>query len=578
MARWSRGLVGLLIAGALGCGKAGDSADTAAVGSEISAAFELQPAIGGLGTELDVRIHASDSVFEFGASELDLGEGITVESVVVLDGYEALAHVVVGETATVGLRGAAITIEGRSSVVPEAFEVVSESFTVDPDNAKLGEMVEVALVGKNTSWEEGYTWASFGDDADVVDFAVLSDTLATATVAIPPDSTPGPQDVSVEEGSQVITLYDGFNIDRAAVTAFFEPGSAYQGDTVEFTITGLGSIFDESTRVEFWDDGGLNSDISVLELSVLDSENLFGRLKLSNAAKIGMRDVYVGTGEEAVLIPDAIEVLDAPPDLSDVQVGIGYDISRSIDPASGEIFELVEGYAYFIIPLDPPCGSSPPSGDGPQPYDVNGVFVSPPASGDEQADCPEPETVSAGDYVWFESDENIVTLHKDVVESTGQIIYLGEDLTVDDYRFGQFYDLHTQGDPKGIPEVLLEGVQPTVPADFELVEPDFVDLVHPRTESFTYYWTPAMTYPTAIFGTGIYGTLTTGDSGFAGCVPWDDGVHSYTPAELLQLEAGPVSFSAYSYIEGPEFGLPFSTFQANQSDSVVSVSAAFDLE
>jgi hypothetical protein len=563
----------------IGCGDKGVETGTEATDdAPISAAFELSPSVGGLGTELDVRIHADSAAFEFGESALDLGPGITVGAVVVLDGYDALAHVTIAEDAELGLRDAVVTIRGNVTTIGGAFEVISESFTVDPDNAKLGEMVEVALVGKNTQWEDGYTWASFGDDANVVDFAVLSNTLAVATVAIPPDGSPGPQDVSVEDGPHVITLYDGFNIDRAAVTAFFDPPEAYQGATVAFTVTGLGTNFAASTALEFWDDGGKNSDISVLELTVLDGENLFGRLQLSNAAKIGYRDVYVSSGDESVLLPEAFSVLDAPPDLSNVAVGIGFDIYRGIDPGNGAVSELVDGFAYFIIPLDPPCGSGSPPGDGPQPYDVNGVFVSPEDSGSNNEDCPAPETVSAGDYVWFESDVNTVTLHKDVIESTGQIIYLGQGLTVNDYRFGHTYDLHTQGDPDGIPEVTLEGVQPTVPADFAMVEPDFVDTVVPRTESFTYYWTPAMTYPTAIFVTSISGTLTTGDSGFAGCVPWDDGVHTYTPAELLMMEPGPVSFSAYSYIEGPEFGLPFSTIQNNQSDSIVAVSASLTLQ
>ena len=47
---------------------------------------------------------------------------------------------------------------------------------------------------------------------------------------------------------------------------------------------------------------------------------------------------------------------------------------------------------------------------GPQPYDNNGVFPDPEGSGGSADDCPFPTTLSAGDFVWFESDANIVTL------------------------------------------------------------------------------------------------------------------------------------------------------------------------
>ena len=45
-----------------------------------------------------------------------------------------------------------------------------------------------------------------------------------------------------------------------------------------------------------------------------------------------------------------------------------------------------------------------------RPYDNNGVFPDPDGGGgggDE--DCPFPTTLSAGGYVWFESNANIVT-------------------------------------------------------------------------------------------------------------------------------------------------------------------------
>jgi len=542
------------------------------------AQFDLAPNVGGQGTTMDVKLHADRSAFRFGDTALDLGAGITIDAITVQDGYNAVAQITIDPDAALGDRDAALTIEGDETDLTNAFSVVAESFVIDPASAKMGQTVQVAIVGTSTDWQEGYTWPGFGDDVDILDFSVLSPTLAQARVAVHPDARPGPRDVAMEDGPHVTTLYDGFTVDRAVITAEFDPPQGYQGDTLEFTIHGLDTDFVDSTDVQFWDDSGWNQDIEITELDVLDATTIYGKVHLSNAARIGMRDILISYNDESVLIPDGFEVLDAPPDLSDIYVGLGFDVDRVISNDDGHIDESVSAYAYFLVPLDPPCGSPPPPAQGPMPYDQNGVFPVPPQPDPE--DCPNPETVSAGDYVWFESPENVVTMDKQVIQSTGQIIYEGQDLTLDDYHFDQLYDLHTQGDPDGIPEVIVPKVQPTVPADYYLLAPQFIhDFTWNRADDFNYAWTPAQTYPDAFFITQISGTLAIdGTAGFAGSIPWDDGSHTYTAAELSQLNAGPVGFSADSHIDGPYFGLPFSTIQTCQSDSDLSTSAQMTLE
>lgn len=540
--------------------------------------FEVTPNVAGVGTRLDVALHANTSAFEFGETGLNLGDGITIEQVTVSDGYNAVATVVIDPDADLGLRDATISIKGDDTVLPAAFEVISESFRIEPSAALMGETVEVAIVGTATDWRPDYTWPGFGEDVEVLDFSVLSSTLASARLAIHPNARPGPRDVAMNEGTHVVTLYDGFTVDRQVITAFFDPPSGYQGDSLPFTITGLDTDFIDATSIQFWDDGGTNADIQITDLTVIDRENMTGHMRLSNAARIGSRDVLISYEDESILVPDAFEVLDAPPNLNNVYVGLGFDVDRSIDNSSGDIVDDVSAIAYFIIPLDPPCYGNSSSGEGPQPYDQNGVWPVPPEP--EPVDCPNAETVSAGDFVWFEGPENVVTLNKDMIEATGQIIYTGDNLTLADYHFNTMYDLHTQGDPDGIPEVTLIDVQPTVPADYYFTSPSFWgDMTVSRTEDFPYSWTPAQTYPDAQFGTQISGTLTgTEDGGFAGSLPWDDGEHQYTAEELQQLNPGPVSFSAYSYIEGPYFGLPFSSIQTCQSDSTLSTAAYMILE
>jgi hypothetical protein len=120
-----------------------------------------------------------------------------------------------------------------------------------------------------------------------------------------------------------------------------------------------------------------------------------------------------------------------------------------------------------------------------------------------------------------------------------------------------------------------------VPADFEMLTPGWWgDFTQSRAADLTYTWTPAQTYPDAFFVTQISGTLVeTGEGGFIGSLPWDDGEHTYTAAELSQMESGPVSFAAISMIpEGPAFGFPFSTIQSNKSSTYVYVGGSLVLE
>jgi hypothetical protein len=339
---------------------------------------------------------------------------------------------------------------------------------------------------------------------------------------------------------------------------------------------------------------------------VIDAENLWGRMTVSNAAELDWRDVLVTTDDEGVFIEDAFQVTEGDLDLEDVGISLAFYVVRGIDNNTGAISERVVGQAIFYIPLDPACPNSPEAyactdgedndGDnftdcydtdcsndpscasGPQPYDANGVFQTYTTGG--TSDCPNPITLGAGDYVWFESDCNVVQLEKFIDGASG-MIYYSADLTIDDYCFDQLYDLHTQGEDGGIGEYVLEGVQPTVPADFEMLDPMWWgNFTHDRAQDLTYTWTPAQTYPDAYFLTQISGMLEeTGESGYVGSFPWDDGEHSYTAEELSQLQAGSATFVAVSFIpEGPEFGFPFSTIQNNTSSTAVQVQGYLVLE
>jgi hypothetical protein len=594
--------------------------DTAGTDGEAASSYTLTPPEGGLGQSLRVLIQADRSAFTYGATEVDFGEGVAVNAVTVDDGWTAVADITIEPDAEEGERLVSLVSDGRTLTEDLPFRVRSDSFTISPDNGKMGETLEVQLVGNNTQWEAGRTWLDLGDDVEVTSLTVLSETIIEATVAISADADPGWRDIWTEDGSHVVTLYDGFLVDRVALAAEWDPGSVVQGQTVEFSVFGRDTNFiDGQTEIRFFDGSYEMDDIVVDSVTVLDAENLWGRATVSNAAEIGYRDVLVTTGEEGVTIPDAFMVEAGAVSLDEVAVSLVFNVVRGVDNSTGNVNQSVNASCIFYIPLDPACPQSAEAAacsdgvdndydgytdcydtdcerdlacaaSGPQPYDSTVVTESLITGGDPH-DCPVPTTVSAGDYVWLESEANVVTLTQNIDSSTGMIYYAPETpLTMDDYVTGQWYDLHLQGDPDGLPEEIIERVQPTVPADWELLTPAlWNNYTHDRDEYFYFTWTPAQTYPDAIFAASIGGVIeATGNPGSVANIPWDDGAHYFEPyltdsagvqyPYLQALGATDVTFSAYSYIEGVKFGLKDSIYQTNETESYIYLSASMILE
>ncbi len=590
----------LLSLGLAGCAddtEAGDEETTQAGPASLSA----YPPVGGQGTTLELDLSASRSFFAFDGTTVDLGDGITIDAVTVSDGWGATARLTIDPSAALGSRDIVVSSGDRTKTLTDAFEVISESFTVTPSSARIGETADVDLLGVNTTWMQGSTWPSFGAGVEVDTFTVLSETLATATVSVDPDALPGWRNVVVDAGGgNVVTAYDGLLVDRVSLAATFDPEVAEQGDTVEFTIRARGTSFreDRLPQISFVDRFGANPDIVVDNLVWLDAENVYGQMTLSNAAALGMREVRLDNGDEGIVIPDAFEVIGGDWSIDEVAVDLSFTVVRSKDNTTGEVSESVRASCTFFIPLDPPC-PGPPSGSGTPPPSVGketeldgngfgGAEASEGGAGEDNAeDCPFPKTLSAGDYVWLESDSNVVTLEKVEDASSGMLTYQGQGLTMADYVPNEAYDLHTQGAPEGegIGEYVLDDVVLTVPRDWQWLTPDlWGNYTHDRAEDFVFTWTPTGSYPDALFVVDIFternpGPLSMeGWFGYLQAFPFDDGVHAFTAAEMSFLAPGQVPVNAYTFKLGPEFGLPGSIYQTNQAVSYIYLAQTLFLE
>lgn len=583
------------------CSSASDTAEEGATQSG-PATVTVSPPVGGLGTTMELDLSASRSFFAFDGTTVDLGDGITVDSVTVSDGWGATALVTIDPGAELGDRDVVLSTGGRTKTLSDAFEVIAESFTVTPSTARIGETAQVDLVGVNTAWEQGTTWPSFGDGVTVDEFTVLSETLASATISVDPTTLPGWRNVVVDAGGgSVVTAYDGLLVDRVALAATFDPKEAEQGDTVEFTIQARGTSFreDRLPQITFVDRFGENPDIVVDSMVWLDAENVYGQMTLSNAAALGSREVRLNNGDEGIVIPEAFEVIGGDWSIDEVAIDLSFTVQRVKDNTTGEVSESVRASCMFYIPLDPPC-PGPPSGGGPPPpsvskdteLDSNGYGGAESAGGggggeDDAEDCPFPTTIPAGDVVWLESESNVVTLEKVEDASTGMTYYQGQGLTIADYVPGEVYDLHTQGEPEGegIGEYLLDDVLYTVPRDWEWLTPDlWGNYVHNRAEPFTFKWTPTGSYPDGLFVVDIFTERNPGPLaqenwfGYLQAFPFDDGTHQFSAAEMSFLAPGQVPVNAYTFRQGPEFGLPGSIYQTNQAVSYILLAQTMFLE
>ena len=89
---------------------------------------------------LEVDLDADVSTFDFNATSVDFGEGIVVNSVTVDDGWNARASISIESSASLGLRDVQISTGSASYSLPQSFEVIAESFIIDPNVGKMGEV------------------------------------------------------------------------------------------------------------------------------------------------------------------------------------------------------------------------------------------------------------------------------------------------------------------------------------------------------------------------------------------------------------------------------------------------------
>lgn len=589
----------LAVSGAVltGCGETPTGPATVVTADPL---VRVSPTVGGLGMTIDVELRGVNTSWTDGDVTLDLGPFFSVATPVVDGPNFATAAVTIDGSAPLGFHPITVTfpqrIDGQDPVV-KTFELDgADAFLVEPggitsvlpQRVRLGETLEVQIEGFGTNFQDGVTWADFGEGVYVNWVTAADSTHATASISIDQRADPGWHDIVVFNGPTGYTAMNGIFIERSAVAIQVDPAVGNQGEVIlGAAITGFNTHFDGSGNRDTIVD--LGTGICVNEfypdcqdtiepggvVEVLAPTVALGDLRISNGALAGFYDVRVYTVErddfdnngafdpgeftvlEEIVLHDGFEVREVPIDCNDNPgVSFSFSIGRGIDNDTCQVGEQVSASAVFYTPLDPPCGGppSPPI----MPYDIQHV-INPPTGG---TDCPSVPTCDAGPVVYLESELNTIELFKEENPLTGDIFYIpGRTLTLDDYKFGYVdYDLWADGseDPTQIPAFRHEDALFTLPANFELLAPSFCDnFTHDPNEDLLIEWTPGNTYDVA----GMSMSWSTTDEDDVAwqivTIPWDDGDHVWPSDWLTAVPEGGGYFGFGAGVDEPKWFFDF---------------------
>ncbi|MFT3770745.1 MAG: hypothetical protein QM820_35425 [Minicystis sp.] len=108
---------------------------------------------------------------------------------------------------------------------------------VSPPNAFLARTLDVTISGSGTQWAQGTT-VDFGDDITVEKVAIASRSAIVATITVGPKAALGARDVTVKDGTGLVTSYTGA-FDIASPVKVSTRGSLSQGSVITVHARGL---------------------------------------------------------------------------------------------------------------------------------------------------------------------------------------------------------------------------------------------------------------------------------------------------------------------------------------------------
>jgi len=550
--------------------------------------LELLPSIAMPGQMLTAQVKGISTGFD-ASTTLELGAGVTVLSVVVVNAGDLRLELSIAADAAPGYRPLTVHTGDAPITLEHALLLQAGSVSITPAVANRGQTVDIAVTATGVPLTPGYTWIGFGAGVTTESFTPTDDTHAIARARVASDAMPGLRDVELQDGSTRILLPGGFTVDRGLISITFDPREIAQGTSTEFTLSGYGTHFAEGRTTLDLGVGLVTEEEDLPTFTVESPTRITGTMAACAAAVLGMHDVSVTTSfdsgaPEEVTAKEAFEVLEVP-----ISVEVAYPsgslyLYRSM--VNGQVVESV-GASFIFVGLVPRCGSSGTSNTScsvpTYPYDQPSFYPPPgcdpnATSGSGTIQPPIP-TFDAGDAVFLEIPGGPSIRLEKFQEADGSIYYADAGtIPVEDYWFDAAYDLRVEGGTglESIPPFVAEGVLVTLPSDFFLTDPDLRnEPTLDRYDSIEMVWVDPYgqpgghTFPTgSLFARVRTVSGTTGLASEIRVIPEDDGDYLFPAEYVSMLYAGSGRMSLAAGRLGPSFAIPGSNYSSQLSSGL----------
>jgi hypothetical protein len=246
-----------------------------------------------------------------GASEVQFGKGIAVNSFTVLRSTRITANIQIVAGAAEGARDVSVTTPGGRFTLPESFTVKQALPTItsiSPDQDKQGATLSVTITGTNLA---GASDVRLGTGIAVDSFGVINPEKITADITIVSGTATGPRNITVTTPGGSYTLPDGFTVTQALPTiTSVSPDQDKQGATLNVTITGTNLTGANEVR--------FSTGISVNSFSVISTNQIAANITIIADAATGSKNVSVATPGGTFTLPDGFRVKQASPTITSI--------------------------------------------------------------------------------------------------------------------------------------------------------------------------------------------------------------------------------------------------------------------
>jgi hypothetical protein len=261
----------------------------------------VTPAFGSQGQTLNVDIAATGTHFVQGVTIANFGDGVSMNSLTILDATDAVANITISNTTPIGYRTVTMQTNGEFAVSVLTAQD-NPIFQIGPNNAALlsisptltpvtptvvpqGWSGQVYLTASGTHFLQNATVLSIGGGVIVGDVTVTSLTTAIAQLAVPAGATIGFQNATVSTGGEIATLSNAITIAGATPALIsVAPSSGRQGQT-NLNVVITGNAYTTFTTGSL--SANFTGEITVNSVTPTSPSSVTVNISISQAANVG---------------------------------------------------------------------------------------------------------------------------------------------------------------------------------------------------------------------------------------------------------------------------------------------------